>query len=224
MKRLYGNGVIEIIPVDDGFVFAVQQSAYDDKIVVAYKLYSFDTGACAPIKKSVYIGAKFGADIDILKLEIQNYLQSFAVKLPKRQTLILGEAGNAFVVDESGEKIKSALFLHNGEGATSAVLHHDAIWCGFSQNGVIVKYDIDTLKEDIRISGGPKIDFGGVGSLTSADDSLLVCGGDAMKIYSINTNNFDVQEFLKFDEPVMSYTKINGNELVLLPSGIYIML
>lgn len=221
MKRLYGNGVIEIIPVDDGFVFAVQQSAYDDKIVVSYKLYSFDTGACVPIKKSVYIGAKFGSNIDLDDLQVQNHIHSFSVKLPKHQTMVFDDQGNVFLVDENGKTIRPTTIMYNGENATSAVFHQDTVWCAFSQNGAIIKYDIDTLKEDIRISSGPKIDFTKTGSLYSTGENLLVCGGNAGKVYSVNTTNYDVQELFSFDEPVIAYAKINSNELVLLSSGIY---
>jgi len=220
VKRLYGNGVIEIIPVDDGFVFSMQQSAYDDKIVVAYKLYSFDTEACAPIKKSVYVGAKFGAEIDLLKIGIKNHIQSLCVKLPKRQTLIIDEEGTAFVVSENGEQVKSAEFIYNEQAATSVVVYDDAIWCGYNC-GAIAKYNIDTLKEDIRISSGPKINFAGLGSLYSTKDRLLACGGDAHKIYSINTEDFEVEEMLKLEEPPLAYTMVNDCELVLLNSGIY---
>ena len=33
MKRLYGENVINLLPVKDGFVFAVQQAAYDLSLI-----------------------------------------------------------------------------------------------------------------------------------------------------------------------------------------------
>ena len=34
MKRLYGENIIDLLPVNGGFVFAIQQAAYEDKVVI----------------------------------------------------------------------------------------------------------------------------------------------------------------------------------------------
>lgn len=220
MKRLYGENVINLLPVKDGFVFAVQQAAYDDKVVLLYKLYSFNTGVVSPIKKSIYLTAKFSHNYTNFENMLMNYISCASLILPDDKVLICNDDGTSDIFDKSGNILWSGKISHAGEGPSDIVMYDDKFWCAFPKSGVISRYNSRTIKEELRLGGIESI-FTSPQGISIDNDILTFCCSGTNTIYTLNINSFEVDEYAKFSEPVYNYFKINSNEIVLLNSGIY---
>ncbi|HIZ17220.1 MAG TPA: hypothetical protein H9675_06605 [Firmicutes bacterium] len=220
MKRLYGENIIDLLPVNGGFVFAIQQAAYDDKVVILYKLYSFNTGVVSPIKKSIYLTAKFGPNYTNFENMLMNYISCASLMLPDEKVLICNDDGTSDIFDKFGNILWSGKISHNDEGPTNVILCDDKFWCSFPKSGVISKYNTKNVKEELRF-GGPGSIFTSPSGIIMNDGILTICCSGTNKIYTLNTNSFEIDEYAEFSEPVYKYFKINSNEIVLLDSGIY---
>ncbi len=220
MKRLYGENVINLLPVKDGFVFAIQQAAYDDKVVILYKLYSFNTGVVSPIKKSVYLTAKFGPNYTNFENMLMNYISCASLIMPDGKVFISNDDGTSDIFDPTGHILWSGDISHSGEGPSNIIMYDDKFWCSFPKSGVVSRYNAKTIKEELRIGGGDSI-FTSPSGIFMEDGILKICCSGTHKIYTMDTDSFEVNEYAEFEEPVYSYFKINSNEIVLLDSGIY---
>ena len=60
-------------------------------------------------------------------------------------------------------------------------------------------------------------------SVLKIDDALYVCNKDSNNISKISLDNFVVNVYKAFEEPVLRYLTIQGYEVVVLSSGIYIL-
>lgn len=222
MKRLYAENVIDILPVESGFIFAVQQAAYDDKLIIAYKLYSFNTGVVSPVKKSAYLTAKFGKYYAAFEGRLTDYINFPAVLLPDGKTLVCADGGDASIYDKEGHELWHGNISYKDEGPRDMIMHDGRIWCSFPEGKAVSRYSAMTLKEELR--------FGGLGGayekpqgIFILDRNLMVCCSETRKIYTVDIDSYALDEYAAFDEPVYRYFKINSNEIVLLSSGIYRM-
>ena len=220
MKRLYGENVIDFLPVKDGFVFAIQQAAYDEKVVILYKLYSFNTGVVSPIKKSIYFTVKFGPNYVNFENMLMNYISCASLLLPDEKVLICNDDGTSDIFDKSGNILWSGQISHKNEGPSDIILYDDKFWCSFPKSGVISRYNAKTIKEELRFGGADSI-FTSPSGISIDNGILTICCSDTNKIYTLNIESFEVNEYAEFEEPVYKYFKINSNEIVLLNSGIY---
>ena len=221
MKRLYGKGALHMIPVNDGFIFAAMQSAYEDKVVVSYKLFSFESGAVSPVTRSVYLLAKFGNNFKIFERQVKDYLNCKVLNTADRKVFVFFPNGDATAYDPDAAILWNGALIYKEKGPSDGVISGRQLWCSFPESDSVVRYNIRTMREELRIGGGKTPAFTQPEGLWLADDSLLVCNTGTNRIREININAYTVQDYAVFEEPVHQYIKVNSNEIVLLDSGIY---
>jgi len=78
------------------------------------------------------------------------------------------------------------------------------------------------MREELRIGGNNSAFLNPTGMFLDGD-RLYVCNSGDGKVWEVNTNNFAVSQYLRFDEPVHQFIKISENDTVLvrLDSGVY---
>ena len=117
-----------------------------------------------------------------------------------------------------------ASFVYKKEAPADIVYNGGAVWASFKKNNVIIKYDLELLREEMRIGGGKgENSFASPNGLFVKDDVLYVCNEESKKIWALNTKTYDIYEAHSFNEPVYSYMQTAGLELVVLESGLYLL-
>jgi len=98
------------------------------------------------------------------------------------------------------------------------------VWASFKKNNVIVKYELDLLREEMSVGGGRgENSFSAPSGLFMKDNVLYVCNEGSKKILALNTKTYAIIEVHSFKEPVYSYMQTAGLELVVLESGLYLL-
>ena len=86
-------------------------------------------------------------------------------------------------------------------------------------HGVVVRYDLRTLRETFRYGGGANAALAGARGLWFEGDILFVCCTESGKIIQINRNNYHLEDHHLFTEPVYAFMKVQATEIVWLQSG-----
>ena len=212
-----------MLPEDTGFLFAAQQRVFEDKLVIGYKLFSFDTVTLKPITRQVYLDAKFGPTFSHFSHQIKEFLSCRALMLEGKRVFVVYPNGAAAIFNEDGSVHWHGDILYQEEGPADALIVDENIWFSFPKGGAIIRYSLHTMREELRIGGKKLPTFHSPSGLWryGNTDNLLVCCPPADKIIRVNLTSYEVEDFAAFEEPVHQYLKIRSNEVVLLNSGIY---
>lgn len=220
MRKLYAEGAIELLPAGSGFVFSVRQAVQEDKMIIAYKMYSLTTGTMAPITRSVFLHTKFGEGYKKFEKSRREFLACRTAMLPGEELLVVFESGAAAIF-RGDEPVWQGDVLYRGSGPSDVVCDGEALWFCFPEGGAVVKYALRNMREELRIGGGASSAFDGPRSIWIEDEKMRLCNTNTRKIQEIDLKSFLVTDYAAFEEPVHQYLKVGANEIVLLDSGIY---
>ena len=98
-----------------------------------------------------------------------------------------------------------------------------ALWASFRENGVLVRYSLHTMREELRIGGGQASTFSKPEGLWVDGDKLVVCNAGSKKLWQVDLKTYAVADCMEFEEPVHQYVRIDDYELVVLDSGVYLL-
>ena len=222
MKQIFAGEIFEILPISNGIIFSYCKEKIDDNILVAYKMISFDTGRFSDIAKNVYLITKFGNNYKSVVALCDNYITVKSMLLPNGKIFLLQADGCALLIDNDTTPIWSGSIRYKGFAPSDIVLHNDALWASYSECNVLLRYNLTTMREELRI-GGVKSPFNKPKKIFLEGDEAIVCNQDSQKLVQINLNTFSVSELENFEEAVYQYVKIADNRFVLLESGLYII-
>ena len=221
MKKLYGEGALQLLPLPDGFLFVARQSEYEDKLVVSYQMYSFERGTVSPVTRSVYLQAKFGPNYSFFEQQLGDFINYKCVSLPEKRLLALYPTGESKIFAPDGEVVWEGKLTYKEFGPSDAVCSGKSVWVAFPGGDTIVRYNAKTMREELRIGSKRDNAFSKPCGLWLNESNLMVSNAVSMGIEQVNTETYTVEQYAQFEEPVYQYMKINSNEIVLLESGIY---
>ncbi len=221
MKKVFEGKIIDVLPVDSGIVFAYLFEG--EQSLVSYKMVTFETGKITDSPKSVYRFAKFGPNFKILGLEPAEFLLSKTVHMPNNKVFILLPDGTARVIDSAGETVWEGTLTYKKSAPSSIAFNNRNIWACFKENGIMMRLNINTFREELRIGGGKDSPFSEPEDLYIEDDCIYVSNKGANNILKVNTSTYVIEEFKNFDFPVLKYFKHAGYEFAVLANGIYLL-
>lgn len=225
MKNIFEGQVLDALPIMGGIVFAyVEEKTDDGKTIIAYQHINFDTGRTANVSKTIFQLAKFGPHHQKLSEHIAHHLTTLSCELNDGKMFLIERDGAMKIIDGDGELDFLSSFTYKKEAPSDIVYNEGAVWASFKKSNVIIKYDLDLLREEMRIGGGGgENSFSAPTGLFIKDNILYVCNEGSKKIWALNTKTYDIYESHSFDEPVSSYMQTAGLELVVLQSGLYLL-
>ncbi len=222
MKKVFGDEVLEVCPINDGIVAAYCCSEDDEKITVGFRKIDFLSGEVSNIQKSYYMLAKFGAQYKIAENIVGNYLTCSAKELQGDELIIVEKDGTAHILDENGEETKTSRLRYKGEPPKSIAVSGKYLWASFPIDDSIVRFNLKTLREELRLGGHPST-FSQPEGVWAHGDDLFVCNSGSNSIFRISISSYAVEEYITFDEPVHSYMCSGVHEFVWLDSGFYLL-
>lgn len=221
MRKLFNDNAIHMLPLPNGIIIAAKQNEYDDKIIVAYKKISFEDGSTSAITRNVYLLAKFGNNYKSFEIQLKDYLNCRTVLLPDNRLFAVYPDGNVIIFDAEARVEWQGTLKYKNYGPADIALHEHTLWASFPESNALIRFNLRTMREELRISGSADSAFSNPEGLWVMDDTLLVCNPGSKKINQVNLKTYTVYEYAEFEEPVYQYVKINSNEIVLLKSGVY---
>ena len=222
MDIISPHKALSLLALPAGFVFAYPFEISTDSMKVGYKMVSFDTGKISNVTGNVYTLTKFGPEYKLFKDNIKNFISCLSAVFDDGRVFTVEKDGTAALYDNTGSKIYDGKLMYQNTVPSSIASAGDTLWAAYSEKNTIVKYNVNSMREELRI-GGSASQFVGPCSIFPAGNKLFVCNSETCDIWKIDTTNYKTELYYEFEEPLLDYKFIDKYEIVCLESGIYLL-
>ncbi len=222
MKQIFEGTVFDILQTQNGILFSYHKDTVEDKIVVGYKMLSFDTGRFSDVAKNIYLMTKFGSNYKVILNYCKNYILTKAIVLPNGKVFILKNDGEAMLIDNDASPIWQGDLIYRGCIANDVAIYKSSLWTAFSNCNVLLRYNLSTMREELRI-GGNNSPFDKPKSLFLKGDTAIISNQNSKKLVGINLESYAVSELDEFPEEITQYLEVGIYRFALLKSGIYMI-
>lgn len=223
MKKIIFSGkVYELLPKTDGIIFAYQKALINSGDVVWFKMLSFENAAGTDVSKNIYRKVKFGTHYDTASKAFENFVSVKSVLLPNNRLFLCDEDGQAFIIDSNGDFNTAGEMKYRDKAPSGIAFFQNCLWAVFAADNVIMRFNINTMRAELRI-GGKNSPFDKPQGIFINGDDAFISNGGSNNILKVNLKNYTVDEYRSFDEPVHSFVRSGNYEFAVLDSGLYII-
>ena len=222
MTQLFEGKVYEILPLSNGILFSYQKEIIDTDVVVAYKMLSFESGRITDIAKNIYLLSKFGSSYKAIAEHYENYITTKSLVLAGGKVFLLYTNGDAVLLDNDATPIWSGNLSYRTCNPSDIALFGNALWAAFPGCNVLIKYNLATMREELRI-GGKVSPFLTPNDIFIDQSRAVISNATGKNLVSIDLNTFELEELESFDQPVLQYMKTENHRFVVLESGLYLL-
>lgn len=223
MKKIYDSSAFAILPYENNIVFVVAEKQVDEKFIVSYKMYDFQSDSVIQIRRSLYLEAKFGYEFLYYSKIFSDFVNYKCASLPDGRMIAVYPNGDAAIFDKNNDIIWEGMLKYRGNGPAGVVCVDNSIWVSFPDGDTILRYNASTMREELRIGSQKDNAFSKPRGLSADGKRLIVCNSAGKCIESVDTSSYVVEKMMQFEEPVYQYLKIGMFEVVALDSGIYLL-
>ena len=222
MKPILTGEVYEVLTAQNGILFSYCKERIDDKVVVAYKMLSFDGGSYTDVAKNVYLLTKFGTNFKAVAMLCDNYITVKSIVLPGNKIFLLQSDGTAQLLDVDTTPIWSGELTYRTCPPSDIVLYKNALWACYKEVGVLLRFNLSTMREELRIGGGNS-PFKKPRNLFVEGDNIIVSNSGANKLTEVNLNSYTLIDTEEFSESVYQYVRMGEYRFAVLASGLYLL-
>jgi len=223
MERLFDGKVYEILPLSSGIIFSYLKNELEIGDYVEYKMISFENRRLSNVVKSTYLLAKFGMDSQEIRKICENYISVKALVLPGGKVFVLEPDGKVTLADADSSVLWSGVLSYRSNKPSDVALVKDALWATYPECNAIIKYNLATMKEELRI-GGTKSPFNRPVDIFVKNESEIVISNEkSAQLLQLNLDDYSLIELESFNEPLKQYIEVSGHRFVILESGLYIL-
>lgn len=222
MKLISGHNAISLLALPNGFLFAYCLDKTEDQMKIGYKMVSFETGKISNVSKSIYTLSKFGSVYKSFEMQVKNYLTCSTVLLEGGRVFVVEKDGSASLLGSDAATLWNGKLLYQNTAPYEVAASDDFLWASFPEHNVLIRYNLNSLREELRI-GGSSSPFSRPQGIFPSGSKLFVCNADSKDIWKIDTTDYAAEKYYEFAEPVHDYISINKYEIVSLDSGIYLL-
>ncbi|MCQ2461179.1 MAG: hypothetical protein MJ115_03435 [Clostridia bacterium] len=224
MKQLMSHTPLDIIPHPEGFIIAIPDGRDErGRINVAFRFFNFTTHKVQKVKKNFYAQYKFGRGYVEIIQQVKDYLTCTVCEGPEGFINVVYPTGEIGIFDYNGTLIWTGDLSYHDCSVRSCAPEDSCIWCCVPDQNAVVRYSKKLQRIDFRIGGAATTDIGRPMSVSRIGNDLYVCCKNAHIIKKISLDNYVTTDYKKFEEPVLRYLRVAGQEVVVLSSGIYIL-
>ncbi|MCR4926032.1 MAG: hypothetical protein K5917_07065 [Clostridiales bacterium] len=220
MKKLFDFIPVDIVPFSKGFIYAKQ---LDDEGTIAYYSCDFKAKAYLNVTKGVYLLNKFGPMYKEIAEQIEDTVNCDVALLENGDVFLVYDDGEAGLFDCNATLLWIGDLCYHGEYVKGATANGNNIWCIAENENSIIKYSPHSKRFELRLGSKYSSAFVKPSFVSKYADHIYVCSPNEHKICSVNLINYEVDDYRAFNEPVYRYYNINGNEVVVLNSGVYLL-
>lgn len=222
MKKIFDGKIYEILPKNDGIIFSYQKAVVDEGEIVWFKMLSLENSSMTDVGKNIYWNIKFGSNYAAAVDICNNFVSTKAILLPNDRVFLCSENGQAFVIDSDGMINIAGELKYRDDAPSDIAFYKNTVWASFEKSNVLMRFNINTMHAELRI-GGKNSPFNRPENIFIDGNFAYVSNGDSKNIVKVDLENYSVEEYLNFEEPVRAYVKSENFEFALLDSGLYVI-
>lgn len=217
------DSVYDIIAFSNGIIYTKKTVLENGSVKVNFFGYDIKRMQETPVTKSVYLLNKFGAEYKKIAEQLGDYVSCDADIMSTKHTVVVYESGETGIFSPEGEMIWSSDLNYQGCEINGVAVDGMQIWSVVPEKNCVVSYSVSHKKFSMRIGSPESASFLHPVSITKYDNELFICNEGSRKVRTISLNDYSVNDFRIFDEPVYKYLRSCGKEIVVLESGVYVL-
>lgn len=221
MTKILSADILDILPIELGFIIATRETLPSGEATVASFVYDQEGARILPIKIGTYLECKFGPQYKTVASALGDYITCSAAVLKSGGVVALYPTGEMTFFDEKGSVVWSGELIYQNSPTKDIALDSSCFWSTVPDKNAIIRYSPVEKRVLLRIGGGSSTAFDMPVSITKIDDKLYICNQGNNKIRTIRLEDYAVKDYAVFNEPVYKYFKVGKYEYALLDSGIY---
>ena len=223
MKTLFQGEVVDVVLVENGLIIAYVCQRDSDTVTIAYKMVTFTDGKFTFIQRSLYEFSKFGTNKPSFMKNVENHITSKSLSLSSGKNFILEKNGNGKLIDIDNACVWSGNLSYRGNPPSGIAVSNRSMWTCYKDASVLIRLNLMTMKEELRIGGGASSPFDKPTDLFIDGNDIYVCNGGSNSVVKVNLNSYAAEIYRQFDSPVYRFIKNDGYEFAVLQSGIYLL-
>lgn len=221
MQKLFNADLLDIMPVERGFVYACKETTPKLETAVAFYKYNQEIDIFERIPVLSYIEEKYGESSARLAKNLGDFVTCSFVSLTKATRAAAYPDGSLKIIDASGEIISEISVKYLDNPARSPAPNGNDLWFAVPDANAIINYSVKHDRVEFRAGGLKEKAFCHPVDVRVYEDKLFVCNAYSYKIRTLGLKNYNVADYCVFNEPVYGYFRVKDVEYAVMRSGVY---
>ncbi|MBE6728624.1 MAG: hypothetical protein E7568_00130 [Ruminococcaceae bacterium] len=221
MTKVFEGDVLHIIPADNRIIVAYAEEREATQMTVAFKMIPFDNTESTNVAKNIYQLSKFGANYRSFCIQVQNYFTCKNIILKSEKMLVLEQDGTVELLDTDASFLWAGKLLYKNSSPSSIAIFESKLWATFPEHNVLVRYNINTMREELRIGGGVSSPFANPCDIFVKDNFAYISNPGSLQILKVDLNTYSLEVFEEFTAPVKQYLEIENHRFAVMDDGVY---
>lgn len=221
MTKIFEGDVLHIIPADSRIIVAYAEERSETQLTVAFKMVSFDDDKSTNVAKNIYQLSKFGANYRSFCIQVQNYFTCKNIILENEKMLVLEVDGTIELLDTDASFIWAGKLLYKNTPPSSIAVYENKLWATFPEHNVLVRYNLNTMREELRIGGGSSSPFANPCHIFIKNNFAYICNKGSLQILKVDLTTYSLEVFEEFTTPVNQYLEVDNRRFVVKDDGVY---
>jgi len=234
IMKLISKNVVDSFTDEEYLYFQTEVKVatkwYQTKVEFDTKYYKYNKLRIESITKTDYFIYRYG-------IYYNNVIEHFGNNTTARS---LGNDGSLYLCyfveskiykfDKKGLLIRIYETMGCYDTIYDIVVENNSIWCAYPTSHTIKRFSLETEELEVVVSEGSIGDYNGTifcypETIIQYGNNLYVADMGNKRVCKVNLDNYEVEEYLKFDSPVFGYERTKDMEFVWLNSStdIYII-
>ncbi len=221
MQKLFNADLLDIFPVERGFVYACKETLANGKEAVAFYHYNQEIDIFDKITVVSYINYKFGKNIYDVARVLGNFVTCDVVNLTSNTKAVCYPDGTLKVLGSAGEIISESKVEYLDNPACSPAVNGADLWFVVPDSNAIINYSVKHNRIEFRVGSIKDKTFCHPSNITVYENKLFICNAYSYKIRTIDLSNYKVADYCLFNEPVYKYFRVKDTEYAVMQTGVY---
>ncbi len=221
MQKLFNADLLDIIPVERGFVYACKEKSPEGEDAVAFHIYNQEIDIFEKIPVLTYINAKFGENGAVIARALGDFVTCNIISLAGNTFAASYSDGTLKILDSNGVLTGECKVEYLGNPACSPASNGMDLWFAVPDSNAIINYSVKHNRIEFRIGSPKEKAFFHPVDVSVYDNKLFICNANSYKIRTIDFNNYNVADYCIFNEPVSKYFRVKDVEYAVMRSGVY---
>ena len=193
MQKLFNADLLDIIPVERGFVYACKEKTPDGEDAVAFYIYNQEIDIFEKIPVLSYINTKFGENGADIARQLGDFVTCTVIGITSNTKAVSYPDGTLKVIDNFGTEISETKVEYFDNPASSPAANGTDLWFVVPDSNAIINYSIKHNRIEFRI-GSPKAKaFCHPVDISVYDNKLFICFNFVIRINKIVNSFFGSQ-------------------------------
>ncbi len=221
MQKLFNADLLDIFPVERGFVYACKETTPDGEDAVAFYIYNQEIDIFEKIPVLTYINAKYGENGTVFARTLGDFVTCSIAYLPNNKLAASYADGTLKILDSNGGLTGESKVEYLGNPACSPASNGMDLWFVVPESNAIINYSVKHDRIEFRIGSPKEKAFFHPVDISVYDNKLFICNANSYKIKTIDLTAYNVADYCIFNEPVSKYFRVKDIEYAVMCSGVY---